>query len=181
MCASPKPQRNIACSGEFPLAASLIHSASSFWSGLRELCEALTEILARVKQSVVSSVSCDPASFNSSINFSIKRKCRLRLRLCSASRNSSTMSPEQTWLPADSSADGPASGCVTQNSESSLSIAARKFLIASPAPGSPATSPPVPVRRGISPTASTRMPATLREANVPCKPKSSRAAAARHR
>lgn len=137
-------------------------------------------MLPDVKQSVASSVSADPASFKSSINFSINRKCRLRLLLYSACRNSMTMSPEKTRPLDDSSADGPASGCETQNNESSLSIAARKFLIAKLAASPEAACAPLS-RFGSSPTASTRMPAKLREAPAPCKRKHLRAPTRRHR
>src|SRR5271154_6747513 len=81
------------------------------------------------------------------------------------------MSLEKTRPLGDSSADGPVSGCATQNSESSLSIAAKKLLIASPAAASPAIGPTPPARFGISPTASTRMSAKLREATPPRKRK----------
>jgi len=138
-------------------------------------------MLPDVKQSVASSVFADPASFKSSISFSINRKCRLRLLLYSACRNSMAMSPEQTRPLDDSSGDGPASGCETQNSESSLSIAARKFLIARLAAASPEAARAPPDRFGSSPTASTRMPAKLREGPAPCKRKRPRTSAVRHR
>jgi hypothetical protein len=152
MCVSPKPQRSMACSGDSPFAASLIQSSSSFRFGFSCMPELLPSVLVDFKHSVAWSVSFEPASFKSSINFSIKTKCKLFWHFSSACRNSSTMSSEKTRPLGDSSEEGPVSGCAMQNNESSLSIAARKLLIARLGPHlQPMHRPRQPVSESLQP------------------------------